>query len=63
MLNLEKSEFVTIEYIKNVLQVSQSTVYSLLKKGEIKNCRVGAQYRIPRSSFEEYIKRISCEFN
>lgn len=40
----------TPEQVADILQLSKSTVYSLISKGEIIAKRVGKVYRIPASS-------------
>ncbi len=41
-----------------LLAVGRSTVYRLLRNGEIKSIRVGKKYRIPKKSVQKYLE--SC---
>jgi excisionase family DNA binding protein len=57
---MTEEKMLTIEEVSTRLRVSRNTVIQLIKKGEIKNVvRVTRQYRIPESSFNEYLKRSS----
>jgi excisionase family DNA binding protein len=57
---MPEEKMLTIEEIAQRLRVSYNTVMSLIRNGEIQNViRVGRQYRIPESSFNEYLKKAS----
>ena len=50
----------TIEEVSKRLRVSRNTVTQLIRDGEIQNViKVGTQYRIPESSFNEYLRKAS----
>ncbi len=50
----------TIEEVCQRLRVSRNTVTHLIKSGKIQNVvKVGNLYRIPESSFNEYLKKAS----
>ncbi len=40
---------------QNILLVGRNTIYSLLKDGIIKSIKIGKQYRIPKSSLQNYL--------
>ena len=50
----------TIEEVSKRLRVSRNTVTQLIRDGKIQNViKVGNQYRIPESSFNEYFRNAS----
>jgi excisionase family DNA binding protein len=56
----EEEKMFTIEDVAKRLRVSRNTVINLIENGEIQNViKVGRQYRIPESSFNDYLKRAS----
>jgi excisionase family DNA binding protein len=46
----------TVEEIAEKLRVSPRTVYRMVQRGEIRGLRVGDLYRIPRESFEAFMR-------
>ena len=44
----------TIDQVKEELQVSRNTVISLIKKGLLRAIRVGRQYRISEEDFNQF---------
>lgn len=56
----QEENMLTIKEIMKRLKVSHTTVVRLIETGQIKNViKVGNQYRIPESSFNEYLKNAS----
>ncbi len=51
---IEKRVYTTDE-IGAILNISKSTVYGLLKKGEFSYVKVGDQYRISKKSFDHWL--------
>jgi len=57
---MTEEKMLTIEEVSERLRVSRNTVMQLIKDGEIQNVvKVKRQYRIPESSFNEYLKKAS----
>jgi len=57
---MTEEKMLTIKEVSKRLRVSHTTVMRLIENGEIKNViKVGTQYRIPESSFNEYLKKAS----
>jgi excisionase family DNA binding protein len=57
---MTEENMLTIKEITKRLKVSHNTVIRLIETGQIKNViKVGNQYRIPESSFNEYLKKAS----
>ena len=52
-----ESRCYTVEDLQNILSVSRSSVYALLKKEEFRWIRIGSQYRIPRKSFDRWLEQ------
>lgn len=40
----------------NILSIGRNTIYTLLKDDVIKSVKIGKQYRIPKSSLQNYLK-------
>lgn len=40
----------------NILSIGRNTVYTLLQNDILKSVKIGKQYRIPKSSLENYLK-------
>ncbi len=46
----------TVEEIAELLKVTKTTVYSYIKKGELKAKKIGKYYRITEESLREFIE-------
>ena len=44
-----------VQDLQNILGVGRKSVYSLLRRNEFRWIRVGAVYRIPKKSFDEWL--------
>lgn len=49
----------TAKEVAKKLRVSHATVIRLIETGQLQALRVGNQFRIPQSSFDEYIRKAS----
>jgi excisionase family DNA binding protein len=57
---MAEEKMLSIKEVSKRLGVSHNTVVRLIESGEIQNViKVGKQYRIPESSFNEYLKKAS----
>lgn len=45
----------TVDEIQNILGISKSTAYSLVKNNEFKSINVGRHIRISKKSFDEWL--------
>lgn len=45
----------TVEEIQNILGISKSTAYALVKSSEFKSIHVGRHIRISKKSFDEWL--------
>ena len=52
-------ELVSVTEAAELLQISRTSMYSILRQGELKSFRVGSHYKIPRAAVDEYIARMS----
>ena len=52
----------TVQDLQNILGVGRKSVYSLLKRNEFRWIQVGAVYRIPKKSFDEWLESENGEF-
>jgi excisionase family DNA binding protein len=55
MFTTDSSEIMKIPEVAEFLKVSESTVYKLVKDGELPAKRVRGQWRIRRRSLDEYL--------
>ena len=55
-------QLLSVEEVCQQLFTSPSTVYKLLRAGEIKGFRVGS-WKIPATSVKEYIRRKCQQYN
>jgi putative molybdopterin biosynthesis protein len=55
-------ELLRIEDAARVLKLSRTTVYDLLRRGELRIVRVGRAVRIPRSEIERFARERLTEF-
>lgn len=53
-------EILLPEEVCEILRISISEMYRMLKEGEISAYKVGKTWRIPRTNIVEYIKERSC---
>lgn len=44
-----------VEDLMSVLNIGRNTAYELLRSGQIRSVKVGAQFRIPREAVAEYL--------
>ena len=51
----------TVQDLQNILGVGRKSVYSLLKRNEFRWIRVGAVYRIPKKSFDDWLDSRNSE--
>lgn len=55
--NTAEKRCYTVSDLMSILCLSRASVYTLLKKQEFKWFRVGKCYRIPRTSFDDWLER------
>ena len=60
---LDEPRFLTLTDVAEVLNVSSSQVYALVRSGDLPSIKIGGrgQYRVERSVLEEYIQRLYAE--
>lgn len=49
----------TIEEVTEILKVSRTSVYKLANSGIFKTVRIGAQYRISKKSFDNWLEGVN----
>ncbi|MCM1231667.1 MAG: helix-turn-helix domain-containing protein [Ruminococcus flavefaciens] len=54
----ENNEIMKFEEVMEYLNIGKSTLYNLLRNGEIRSFKIGKVWKIPRSAIEEYIKNL-----
>ena len=55
-LDVEADPILTVKQVAVLLKVSEKTVYSMAKKGELLAFRVGNQWRFRREDIEDWIR-------
>ncbi len=51
----------SIAQATNIIPVSRTTFYELIKRGELETVHVGARQLIPHKSLVDYLNRLSTE--
>lgn len=54
---IENNEIMKFEEVMEYLNIGKSTLYNLLRSGEIRSFKIGKVWKIPRSAIEEYIRK------
>ena len=52
----------TVQDLQDILGVGRKSVYGLLQRNEFRWIRVGAVYRIPKKSFDDWLESGNGEF-
>ena len=53
----DNNEIMKFEEVMEYLNIGKSTLYKLLRSGEITTFQIGKVWKIPRKSVEDYIKK------
>lgn len=53
----EYDDMVTVEEMQKMIGVGKNTAYNLLKEDKIKSFRIGRNWKIPKESVIEYVRR------
>ena len=53
----DNNEIIKFEEVMEYLNIGKSTLYKLLRSGEITSFKIGKVWKIPRQSVEDYIKK------
>ena len=48
-------KYLTVEEIKNIMQVSSRTVYNNIREGKLKAIKMGKSWRVKEEDFQEFI--------
>lgn len=59
MADVSTFDFITVDELATTLEISRGSAYKLLKNGDIKSFKIGSHYKIPSTSVDEYIKRMT----
>ena len=51
-------DVVTVEQLKEMLQIGHVLAYRLVKSGEIKSKKIGREYKIPKANVIKYISEV-----
>ena len=52
----ETEEYLTVDDVAELLQISDQTVYAHLRSGALPGRKIGRQWRVPRSAVEAMFK-------
>jgi excisionase family DNA binding protein len=50
-------EFLTVEEIRAYLRLGRSTIYELLRRGELPHVRFGRAIRVPKTALAKYLSK------
>ena len=53
-------EFLTFRQVQEILQISERTLYRLIKGAEIEAAKVRGSWRIPKKALLEYLQERNC---
>ena len=53
----DNNEIMKFEEVMEYLNIGKSTLYKLLRNGEITSFKIGKVWKIPRKSVDDYIKK------
>lgn len=59
MSNITAFSLISVDELAEALEISRNSAYSLLKNGEIRSFKIGKHYKIPITSVDEYISRMT----
>lgn len=59
MIEEDNTDIISIDELCEILMIGRNTAYRLLKNGEMNCFRIGRDWKIPRESVSEYIRRQS----
>ncbi|GAB3878030.1 MULTISPECIES: helix-turn-helix domain-containing protein [Streptosporangiaceae] len=54
-------DFLTVEEAAQLLKIGRSTLYDLLRSGELASFLIGHRRRIPRSAIDDLVARLMKE--
>ncbi|MDI5938670.1 MULTISPECIES: helix-turn-helix domain-containing protein [Micromonospora] len=58
MSSTEKRVVLTIEEAAQRLGIGRTTMYALIKAGQIRTVRIGRLHRVPTFSLDEYVRSL-----
>ena len=53
-------EFLTFRQVMEILQISERTLYRLIRSAQIEAVKVGGVWRIPKLALLEYLQERNC---
>lgn len=59
MSDISNYDLISVDEMAETLHISRSSAYNLLQKGEIRCFKIGAHYKIPANTIDDYIKRMT----
>lgn len=63
IINHNKTDFLTVAEIANLLRLSELTIYKYIKEGKISAFEFGGHYRITKSSLDNFINNHKFEIS
>ncbi|MFL5419561.1 MAG: helix-turn-helix domain-containing protein [Myxococcales bacterium] len=61
MRDSQSGSLLTVAEVARRLGVCRATVYRIRREGRLRHIRVSNAIRVPRRSFAEYVRRVTCE--
>ena len=56
MLNIENIKLYTVSEVANLMNVTATTVYAIIKRGALRRTKIGARIYISEDSLLDYLK-------
>ncbi len=57
----KEREFYKAEDLAQLLQVNIMTIYRYIKAGRLKAYKIGREYRVDNSEFQDFLKKVSTK--
>ncbi len=61
MTKLKEKDFYKAEKLAEILDVNIMTIYRYIKAGKLEAYKIGREFRIEKSEFNNFLKRVSTK--
>lgn len=56
-LNFDKSDFLTVQELQDMLRISKNKSYELIQRDDFPKIKIGKKYLIPKNEYQKFLKR------
>lgn len=61
MISIENKPFFTAQELADVLEMNVMTIYRYIKSGKLKAYKIGKEFRIDKTEFQNFLKMVSTK--